>query len=256
MPRINTKDAVQDRAQAGKVMYTGKASQDAGDDLFEEDEQSQERGYHYSGTGLDIRRELSVEAWRNILPEIKAMQTAYQLIIGDWMVYGFEQGYEQSYESMAELTGLKSQTVEVYASVCRNVPQLMRVNSLKFNHYRLVSKLPDDEKALWIQFAVHRQLPTRALEKLIDLSQSPRLPAGPGDNTTIVPYVAPEPTPLPDEDAVDLPSDLGDKSYRQRFTTVFKKVATDALTVDDLQEVALLRKWCDQVIQGFKPRTK
>lgn len=200
-----TQRAIQER-RAGGTMYGEGLPVD--DDLFGV-ERTKERGYGYTDTGLVIERELTDEAWRGILPEIKALQTAYQLIIGDWMVYGFEQGYEVSYESMAVLTGLKPQTIEVYTSVCRNVPQLMRINSLKFNHYRLVSKLPDDEKAVWIAFAAHRQLPTRGLERLVALSQMPRLPeTTDGNYLEITDSSNGDRPPLPgdvEEEATDLP---------------------------------------------------
>lgn len=134
-----------------------------------------ERGYHYTADGLDIQRELTADDWHNILPEIKALQSSYQLIIGDWMLYGFEQGYVVSYEDMAALTGMQPQTIEVYTSICRNIPRLIRINPLKFSHYRLIAPLPEDERIPWIEFAVNRGLSFRTLQKLITLSQSPML---------------------------------------------------------------------------------
>src|SRR5574341_1414201 len=116
------------------------------------------RGYKFSNDGLVIQRELSDIDWRDILPEIKAMHSSYQLNYGDWMVYGFDRGYQVSYESMAEMTGLQPQTIEVYTSVCRNVPQLIRINPLKFSHYRLIATMPEDERVLWIQFAASHPL--------------------------------------------------------------------------------------------------
>lgn len=137
-----------------------------------------DRAYDYLKTGLVIRRELSDEDWRNILPEIKALRNSYQLIIGDWMAYGFEQGYEVSYQAMAALTGLQPQTVEVFTSVCRNVPQLTRVNSLSFKHYRLIAPLPQDEQPHWIDFAVSHNLSSRSLADWIQRSKTnPQLPA-------------------------------------------------------------------------------
>lgn len=239
-----TQRAIQER-RAGGTMYGEGLPVD--DDLFGV-ERTKERGYGYTDTGLVIERELTDEAWRGILPEIKALQTAYQLIIGDWMVYGFEQGYEVSYESMAALTGLKPQTIEVYTSVCRNVPQLMRINSLKFNHYRLVSKLPDDEKAVWIAFAAHRQLPTRALERLVALSQLPRLPAEASDteNTTIAPAVDRYAPALSDEDdmsSYDEIEDVTDVIHEKRNISLMKKARQNRYAEIELHEIIEAEKW-------------
>lgn len=237
-----TQRAIQER-RAGGTMYGEGLPVD--DDLFG-GELTKERGYGYTDTGLVIERELTDEAWRGILPEIKALQTAYQLIIGDWMVYGFEHGYEVSYESMAALTGLKPQTIEVYTSVCRNVPQLMRINSLKFNHYRLVSKLPDDEKAVWLEFAAHRQLPTRTLERLVVLSQLPRLPetASDTDNTTITPAV--DLTPLPgevDEEATGRVVGLPVKEIKKTFNKFAQCVEQDRLQDMPRDDLYILMLW-------------
>lgn len=161
--------------------------------------------YRFSTDGLLIQRELSDSAWLDILPEIKALHSSYQLIIGDWMLYGFEHGYALSHEDMAKLTGLQPQTIEVYTSVCRNVPQLMRVNPLRFGHYRAVSKLPDDEKPCWIQYAASNHLSTRVLQDWLALVTTLQLPAA-VDNNLSQPG---DPTPLPDEieeqEVVDLP---------------------------------------------------
>lgn len=151
---------------------------------------AESRGYHYTADGLDIQRELTADDWHNILPEIKALQSSYQLIIGDWMLYGFEHGYVLSYEEMATLTGMQPQTIEVYTSICRNIPRLIRINPLKFSHYRLIAPLPEDERVVWIEFAVNRGLSFRTLQKLITLSQVPMLPESTSpDDMTIAPAV-------------------------------------------------------------------
>jgi len=156
------------------------------------------RGYEYTSTGLDIKRQLTREEFRGeLLPEIEAMQSRYQLIVGDAANHGLEYGLIESYQDMADLTGYTAGSIEVYASICRNIPQLTRVNSLKFKHYQVIAPLPADEIPHWISFAASNGLGYRAIDALIQWTeQYPQLPAeaGPGDNTTIAPAVD---APLP-----------------------------------------------------------
>lgn len=244
---MNTKDAVKNRAQAGKVMYNG---QTGGDELWEDDSAlAESRAYRFSGDGLIVERDLDDADWRNILPEIKAVKSAYQLIIGDWMVYGFEHGYEVSYEAMAVMTGLNPQTIEVYTSICRNVPQLIRINPLTFSHYRLIAPLSEDERIPWIEFAVHRGLSFRALQKLINLSQAPMLPASTETTsaTVTIPVIDSDRPALPDEmeeeEATEIDSPLKDKGYKKRIDNFWLLVTEDRIQEYPPDDWQMVRRW-------------
>lgn len=207
---------------------------------------AESRGYHYAANGLDIQRDLTADDWHNILPEIKALQSSYQLIIGDWMLYGFERGYVLSYEDMAALTGMQPQTIEVYTSICRNIPRLIRINPLKFSHYRLIAPLPEGERIVWIEFAVNRGLSFRTLQKLITLSQIPMLVEATS------PVVADEP-PLADapalsdenEEATDIifqPSSLEDDENWKTLNSLEKTLKTGSYRNATYQEAVVIHR--------------
>lgn len=215
--------------------------------VSEETALAESRGYHYAANGLDIQRELTDDDWRNILPEIKALRSSYQLIIGDWMLYGFEHGYVVSYEDMAILTGMQPQTIEVYTSICRNVPRLIRINPLKFSHYRLIAPLPEDDRIVWIEFAAGHALSFRALQKLIDFAYLPRLPesTSPADNGEPPPPDSPTIEEEEEEEATDLilpPTSLDDAENLQSLNTLQKILKTGSYRNATYQEAVIIHR--------------
>lgn len=217
--------------------------------VSEETALAESRGYHYAANGLDIQRELTDDDWRNILPEIKALRSSYQLIIGDWMLYGFEHGYVVSYEDMAILTGMQPQTIEVYTSICRNVPRLIRINPLKFSHYRLIAPLPEDERIVWIEFAAGHALSFRALQKLIDFAYLPRLPESTSPDDSEQDEPDDDRPALSDEmeamqEATPIP-DIAIKEVKKQLRHFVHCVETDTLQEMRLDDLYLLKLYID-----------
>lgn len=187
-----------------------------------------DRGYLYTDTGLLIDRELSDSDWRGMLPEIQAIHSAYQFIVGDWAVYGVDHGYEESYEAVAALTGFKASTVEFYASICRNIPRLVRTNRLTFGHYQRIAPLPESDRAYWITYAVEHEVSIRELREAIAAGQLPA-EAGPGDNTTIAPAVEPNPPAPVEEEAEEITPLETVKEARKTANTFLRCVAENRL---------------------------
>lgn len=119
----------------------------------------------FSKTGLVIDRELNQDEWSKLYEAIGSIKSAFQWIIGDWMLYGFEHEWVNSYEDMAAFTGLKDVTVRNYTYVCRNVPASLRSDKLSFGHFQLIAPLED--KPIWIQRAVDEKLSISQLRQAI-----------------------------------------------------------------------------------------
>lgn len=242
--RITTKDAVKNRQQqAGGVMYDG---QPAGDDLFGD---GGERPWHYTPTGLAFDRKLTRDEYRNrLLPELQVMESARQLIIGDACLEGIEDGHIESYEDMAELTGYTAGTIELYASLCRSIPRLVRTNSLTYSHYQKIAPLPEEERPLWIKFAADSELSYRALDALIQWTKgNPQLPA-PVDDMTVFPDEPDDDRPaLSDEmEAMALDNetvDLTDAIYEKTVIGFRKKASQNRYAEIDLTEILRIETW-------------
>lgn len=121
----------------------------------------------FSKTGLIIDRELTQGEWLELRKTIQTIKQAYQWIVGDWMLYGFEREWSTTYEDMAALTGLKEKTVKEYTSICRNIPASIRMDKLSFGHFQLIATVPNEDKPGWIQRAIDEKMSVRDLYKAI-----------------------------------------------------------------------------------------
>lgn len=122
----------------------------------------------FTKTGLVISRELDKVDWTKLYDAIRSIKSAYQWIIGDWMLYGFEHGWIERYEDMAVFTGLKEKTVKEYTYVCRNINASIRMDKLSFAHFQLIAPLPETDKPAWIQRAIDEKMSVRELRKAIN----------------------------------------------------------------------------------------
>jgi hypothetical protein len=122
----------------------------------------------FTDTGMDIRPDLSENDWRGYAPEVRVIGSASQLIVGDYANEGINRGFVKGYAEIAELTGLEASTIEVYASICRSIPRLIRINRVYFGHYQLIAPLPEEDRERWIQFVAEHGLSVRDLRKSIN----------------------------------------------------------------------------------------
>lgn len=129
-----------------------------------------------SATGLTSTVEVDREEWLAFYEGVKIIKRRMQWIVGDWMVYGAERSYVNSYEEIAALTGLKVGTVKVYTSVCRSIPPLIRINRLEFAHFQLIAPLSDEDKAAWIQRATLEKMSVSTLKFAISGEKVPPPP--------------------------------------------------------------------------------
>lgn len=120
-------------------------------------------------TGLTVMGRVTQDEWWAFFDGVQKIESAIQFIIGDLACYG-EDEFRISYEEIAQRTGYKSETVENYAYVSRNVHQSLRNDSLSFNHHYLVASLNNDEtKQQWLLTAQEHELSVRNLELAINI---------------------------------------------------------------------------------------
>jgi hypothetical protein len=120
-------------------------------------------------TGLTVLGRVTQDEWWAFFDGVQKIESAIQFIVGDLACYG-EDEFRISYEEIAARTGYKSETVENYAYVARNVPQSLRNDSLSFNHHYLVASLnTDDVKKQWLLTAKEHELSVRNLELALNI---------------------------------------------------------------------------------------
>jgi len=112
-------------------------------------------------TGLIIPESgISKEEWAALFNILRDVRKSWQFMIGDWFAYGAD-NFAYSYEDIAKETGYKESTVKTFASVCRNVARLTRINLLDFAHHRAVSTLAPELQITALKYAEENHLSVR-----------------------------------------------------------------------------------------------
>ncbi|MGB7341019.1 MAG: hypothetical protein WBC91_19140 [Phototrophicaceae bacterium] len=125
--------------------------------------------FRISMRGLEIQGNITQDEWWAFFDGVQKIESAIQFIIGDLANYGEDQ-FQISYDEIAEKTGYKTETVENYAYVARNVKKDVRNEGLSFNHHYLVASLDTDEqRQQWLATAKDRDLSVRTLELAINI---------------------------------------------------------------------------------------
>lgn len=108
--------------------------------------------FRITTTGLDIPDDTSEDEYADLGKYLLSLQGAVQWCIGDWIAFGDNHQWGETYKRLAEEFGYEEQTLRTFAYVARNV--LIRNQQLTFSHHRQVSGLEDqDAQAHWLEQA-------------------------------------------------------------------------------------------------------
>lgn len=107
-------------------------------------------------TALQLRPELSFDAWHRLGAQIGALADASAWWIGDWLVFG-QKAFPDRYRTAIATTGFSYQTLRNYAWVAGRFPLYRRRDTLSFGHHAEVASLPEEEQEQWLMRAVARR---------------------------------------------------------------------------------------------------
>jgi hypothetical protein len=130
-----------------------------------------------TSTGLTINGQISHEEWQQMGEVLHRLDGAIQWLIGDWLVYG-ERVWGETYEQIAELTGISYQTLRDYAWVARNVDLSLRKDNLTFNHHKLVTSMEPATQRQWLEHAAEQGLSISQMKAAIEGKVPPTLSDG------------------------------------------------------------------------------
>tara|TARA_R100000027_G_scaffold54802_4_gene43926 strand:+ start:21616 stop:22326 length:711 start_codon:yes stop_codon:yes gene_type:complete len=140
-----------------------------------------------SAKGLDLPEDLTIEEWNRFGDFLAQANNSVGFWVGDWINFG-EAKWGEKYAEAMELTGFEYDTLAIYAYVAKRVELLMRINTLTFNHHRMVAKLPPEQQARWLQAAEKYGLSSRLLSASITagkvLQELPRSEPTPKNHIT------------------------------------------------------------------------
>lgn len=103
-------------------------------------------------TGLEFVGEVSEDEYEIFGQTLLQIDTAYQWIVGDYLVYGDQKAYGQATE-FAEQLGKSPQTLWNWAAVARSVETSRRREVLSFGHHEVVASLSEHEQDYWLEKA-------------------------------------------------------------------------------------------------------
>ncbi len=103
-------------------------------------------GFTLTSTGIALQGDVTAQDWQTIGELIFRVNRAIQWLIGDWIVYGEDYQWGQTYEQLAEQTGYTVETLRQYAYVSRHVQLSIRIDNLSFAHHQVVAGLSGDEQ--------------------------------------------------------------------------------------------------------------
>ncbi|MFZ4816281.1 MAG: hypothetical protein ACOYL5_17230 [Phototrophicaceae bacterium] len=113
--------------------------------------------FKLESTGLVISDDVLFDEWETLGKAILGLQQGLQWIIGDWINYGVERTWGETYEQLSKELGLETRTLYNFAGVARRVQFDLRRSNLTFSHHSLVSAKEPEEQAYWLGLAEQNQ---------------------------------------------------------------------------------------------------
>ena len=152
----------------------------------------------------------------------------HQFAIGDWLIEGEDRWTRIYDEAVGIFTGYTKETLQVFASVARNVEPLIRVKDLSWAHHRAVMKFGSDTQEKLLLHATEHRLSLRDFRLYIRDKYPPIKPEASSDDWKK------EWEGMPDYDQPDLPPFRTIKVHFERQEDVdrFAEIIAQQITPD------------------------
>lgn len=186
--------------------------------------------------GLWVAEGLTQQEWRDFLPMILKIESAYQWIIGDWAAYG-ELAWGSGYRELSDMTKRSVETLQNWASVCRNVQISRRRDDLPFSHHVVVAKLSAQAQSEWLEIAVRYKWAQGRLQDMIAQTD--------GDISQVAALLTGYTPPTLSRDPMDRFANMATSFWAKAF-----KIAKKAEAPTRLQMAQKLREMAEQLEKG------
>ncbi|MGE0444517.1 MAG: hypothetical protein AB7P99_04760 [Vicinamibacterales bacterium] len=115
------------------------------------------KGYIIGQVALEILRPLTRDEWEAIGRRLRAVASATQWAIGDWLVFGQGCGeYGQTYQRAAEITGRSWETLSQYARVSRAYARDCRRPDVSWTIHREALRLLEADRPAALALAASK----------------------------------------------------------------------------------------------------
>lgn len=193
--------------------------------------------FQLTPVSLEAVDDYDMNDWAQLGSVLANIESATQWWIGDWANLGLQYDAESlglqdtfdtdtpdgKYQMIALKTGLKYQTLRVYASVSRNV--LIRNQHLSFSHHREALRLEGDKQIRAINMAAEKGWTLSQLKQHIDDVLGKK-----------------SPTPLSEV--------LAKREYKRSFNRIWAFASGRAGQVE-AEDIQRLREWLDDIEENY-----
>lgn len=179
-------------------------------------------------TGLTVLDDEAInhDEWLTLGRVLRTVDTALQWWVGDWLNYGIQRKYGETYDTVAEILGMTTKTLQNWAYVSKHVETSLRREVLSFGHHALVAGMDAADQAHWLDHAEQNTLSVAQMRAAIK-----------GDSNTEAPI-------------------LPVVEHRQRLTKISQLMGRAQLSPDErataLDEIAEVERWLAQAKKSIK----
>jgi len=103
--------------------------------------------------GMVIPDDTTTDEWQMLGRALISLQQRMQWILGDWLAYGVQREWGETFQQLASETGLEVKTLYNYAHVAAHVDFSLRKETLTFGHHNLVTGMTPDQQSHWLGLA-------------------------------------------------------------------------------------------------------
>ncbi|MFZ4816738.1 MAG: hypothetical protein ACOYL5_19535 [Phototrophicaceae bacterium] len=131
-----------------------------------------DEGWHFGRVtigriGITVPDDLNEQEYGDLGAFLLDMGSRLNWLLGDWLAYGENRQWGETYQKVAEQFGYEYQTLMDYAYVCRNVNFSFRNEKLTFTHHRAVAALEPDAQQYWLNMAAENTWSITQLKQAI-----------------------------------------------------------------------------------------
>jgi hypothetical protein len=116
-------------------------------------------------TGIEFPEEMEVNEWEEFGRYLLRLDTSLTWALIDWLIYGDNRKWGETYQKVADDFGLKVDSLYVYISDGRKI--LIRNKDLSFAHHRQVTRLSFEDQEYWLMEAVKNRWTVKQLRDAI-----------------------------------------------------------------------------------------
>lgn len=128
-------------------------------------------GVRMTRTGIQFSDDVNEDDYREIGRFLLQIGSSIQWLIGDWLAFGEERQWGETYRNVADEFGYEIATLWDYASVSRQVKPSVRTEELSHAHHRLLRSMNEDSQSEWLKQAVEKNWTVSELREAIKQSR-------------------------------------------------------------------------------------